>query len=143
MGHSALLKYPIMLFGQHIDWVGFGGLGYIYTQLPGEYNAVDCAYVKILLDNGLLIFIISILGYIMSSYNELKQGNRGFCLAILLMSLYCLIEPPYIETGFNPFVWTLSVLLTKKFILKYRRNHLYLDLKDVRGRQINLTNIRR
>lgn len=141
MGHDALFTYPITLFGQHIEWIGFGGFGYIFTQLPGKYNAVDCAYVKILLNNGLLIFLMAIVGYIMSSYNELKQGNRAFCLAILLMSIYCLIEPLYIETGFNPFVWTLSVLLTKKFALKRRRGHVFFDLKDVRRRHIRFNQI--
>lgn len=138
LGHNALYKYPITLFGQNIEWVGFGGLGYLYTQLPGEYNAVDCAYINILLDKGLLVFLMSVTGYMMSSYSELKRGNRRFCIAIVLMSIYCLVEPPYIETGFNPFVWTLSVLLTKKFIIRNRRECLFLDLKDVKSQQLKL-----
>lgn len=132
MGHNALYKYPITLFGQKIEWVGFGGLGYIYNELPGEYNAVDCSYINILLSNGIIIMLIAIVGYILTAYCELKQGDRHFCVAILFMSIYCLIEPPYIESGFNPFVWTLSVLLTKGITIKRNKGGVYFGIRDIR-----------
>ncbi len=136
LGHNALSTYPIQLFGQKIEWVGYGGLGYIYNELPGEYNAVDCSYINILLTNGIVILFVAIVGYILSAYSELIRGNRHFCIAILFMSVYCLIEPPYIESGFNPFVWTLSVLLTKGLTLRRSKSGVYFGLKDIRTGRI-------
>lgn len=110
-GHNALHTYKITLFGQSIPWHGWGGFGYTTNTLPEEYNYVDCAYIKILLDNGILMLLAAILGYMLAANEELKKGNRYFCAALLFANIYAMIEPRYIETGFNPFVWTLSSLI--------------------------------
>ena len=117
-GHNALHTYKVTLFGQNIPWVGWGGYGHTTDTLAGEYNYVDCAYIKILLDNGILMLLAAILGYMLAAYEELKKGNRYFCAALLFANIYAMIEPRYIETGFNPFVWALSSLIMYEICLE-------------------------
>ena len=114
MGHQALMVNRLTLFGQKIQWYGFGGLGYTITELAGEYNNVDCSYVKILLDNGIVMLMLAVGGFMIVANDELKKGDRYFCIALLFANLYAMIEPRYIETGFNPFVWCLSALIVNR-----------------------------
>ena len=111
MGHNALMINDLSLFGQKIQWYGFGGLGYTMTVLEGEYNHVDCTYVKILLDHGIVMLATAIAGYMLAANEELKKGNRFFCTALLFANLYAMIEPRYINISLNPFVWCLSSLI--------------------------------
>lgn len=120
MGHNALMINKLTLFGQRIQWYGFGGVGYTIDELAGEYNNVDCSYVKILLDHGIIMLTTAIIGYMYVANEELKKGNRYFCMALLFANLYALIEPRYIETGFNPFVWSLSSLLGNELYVAFK-----------------------
>lgn len=113
MGHNALLEYGLSLFGEKIEWVGYGGLGYSMASLKGEYNYVDCSYVKVLLDYGVIFFVIILIGYSLVSYRAILKNDRYMCLCILFMCIYSIIEPRIIEFGFNPFVLTLSALFGK------------------------------
>ena len=117
MGHNALMVNHLTLFGQKIQWYGFGGVGYTIQEMGGEYNYVDCSYVKILLDYGIVMLLLAIIGYMFAANEELKKGNRYFCMALLFANLYAMIEPRYIETGLNPFVWCLSALISNEVFL--------------------------
>lgn len=113
MGHNALLEHGVTLFGERIRWVGFGGLGYTTSALKEEYNFVDCSYVKVLLDYGIIFFVIMLSGYALVSYRAIKEKDRFLCTCILFMCIYSIIEPRIIEFGFNPFVLSLCVLFRK------------------------------
>ena len=116
MGHNALLEYGLSLFGKRISWTGYGGLGYLSSSLQDEYNFVDCSYVKILLDYGVIFFIIMILGYMLVAKRAIEKNDRYMCMCILFMCIYSMIEPRIIEFGFNPFVLTLSALFGKNIV---------------------------
>lgn len=120
MGNNALHSIPLTLFGQKNEWYGFGGLGYLYTVLPGDYNAVDCSYVKILLDNGIIMLVIVIAGYMLAAYNAARRNDVYFCMALVFVFAYCMIEPPLVEMGFNPFVFSLSTLITFDGVIELR-----------------------
>lgn len=113
MGHNALLEHGVTLFGERIRWIGFGGLGYTTSALKEEYNFVDCSYVKVLLDYGIIFFVVMLSGYALVSYRAIKQKDRFLCICILFMCIYSIIEPRIIEFGFNPFVLSLCVLFRK------------------------------
>lgn len=129
--HNALHTYKLTLFGQSIPWHGWGGYGYTTNTLPEEYNYVDCAYIKILLDNGILMLLAAILGYMLAANEELKKGNRYFCAALLFANIYALIEPRYIETGFNPFVWALSSLILYEFWLETGGDRIHFGTRSL------------
>lgn len=131
MGHNALMINRITLFGQKIQWYGFGGIGYTIAELAGEYNNVDCSYVKILLDSGIVMLLLAIVGYMYVANEELNKGNRYFCIVLLFANLYAMIEPRYIETGFNPFVWCLSSLIGNDIYLAIRRGRVQLKNRSL------------
>lgn len=113
MGHNALMEHGVTLFGEKIRWIGFGGLGYTTSALKEEYNFVDCSYVKVLLDYGIIFFVIMLSGYALVSYRAIKEKDRFLCNCILFMCIYSIIEPRIIEFGFNPFVLSLCVLFRR------------------------------
>ena len=114
MGHNALLEHGVSLFGERIRWVGFGGLGYTTSALKEEYNYVDCSYVKVLLDYGIIFFVIMLVGYALVAHRAIEQKDRFLCMCIIFMCIYSIIEPRIIEFGFNPFVLSLCVLFRSK-----------------------------
>lgn len=133
LGHDALLVNRLTLFGQKIQWYGFGGYGYTFMEMEGEYNYVDCSYVKILLDNGIIMLFLAVLGYAYAANEEMKKGNRYFCVALLFANLYSIVESRYITSGFNPFVWCLSALVCDELYLSMRKGpHLrFRSLKRI------------
>lgn len=131
MGHNALLEHGVTLFGERIRWIGFGGLGYITNALKEEYNFVDCSYVKVLLDYGMIFLLIMLSGYALVSYRAIKEKDRFLCICILFMCIYSIIEPRIIEFGFNPFVLSLCVLFRKNTTDTMEENitEMQLDFK--------------
>lgn len=111
---QAIQKYGIHLFGMSIQWIGFGGLGYLYDALPGEYNFVDCSYIKILLDNGIVFFLMIIAGFTYVSSRAAKKGNTYFCLALAVVAVYSMIEPRLCQMDYNPFLLTLGTAIELK-----------------------------
>lgn len=135
LGHDALYDYGVHLFGQKIEWIGYGGLGHSVQELKGTYNYVDCSYIKILLENGIVIWVIFMLGFCIASIYAVRENNKYMALALAFVAGYSIIEPRLIEIGFNPFVLTLVVLIDNnkkmKRILKNKwknRSQLHLTL---------------
>lgn len=111
MGHKALINYGFPLFGEKIKWIGNGGVGYIRDQLQGEYNFVDCSYIKIMLDYGVLFFLIILIGFTLAGIYAQKKQDYFLALALCFIAVYSIIEPRLIELGINPFVLMLVVLV--------------------------------
>lgn len=108
---EGLQNYGIKPLGQHIEWIGNGGVGYIIDSIEGIYNYIDCSYVKLLLDAGILLWLIIILGYTLAVVKAVKQNNIYLAIALSFISIYCMIEPRLMESGFNPFIPLLGNLL--------------------------------
>ena len=109
-GHRAIQKYGIHLFGNDITWIGNGGIGHIYADYKDEYNYVDCSYVKLLLENGILIWILIITGFTLAVFFAVKYNRKYLAVALAFSAVYSIIEPRLMELGFNPFILTLVVL---------------------------------
>jgi hypothetical protein len=126
MGHRALQNYQVSLFGTDITWIGYGGLGYTKKVLEATYNFVDCSYIKLLLDYGIIFYGMILCGYSWCASEALKQGDRYLAMAILLICCYSIIEPRLIEFGFNPFVLALSALIVNKLVILNPSKKLHL-----------------
>lgn len=129
LAHDAINNYGVTLFGQKIEWVGYGGLGHSVVVLKDEYNYVDCSYVRLLLDNGILVFILVLVGFTLACWIAYKNRNVFLSLALAFVALYSIVEPRLCEIGFNPFFLVLGVLIDSKGLflkeinLKYRLKH--------------------
>ena len=126
MAHQALQEFGVSLWGQEIKWIGYGGLGYIYDNLPGEYNFVDNSYMKILFDYGLVILLIVVICFTFGVWSFSCQKNDALCLALMFVAIYSVIEPRLMEFGYNPFILSICTALitiskmikNNKFVLK-------------------------
>lgn len=70
LGQNAMSEYGISLFGKDIEWIGFN----MEETLRGAYNYVDCSYVKILLDHGILFLGIVLLAYTYMLKNQYRKA---------------------------------------------------------------------
>lgn len=110
LGHSAIQQYGFTLFGQPIEWIGFGGL-LDPNLVQNTYNFVDCWYVQNLLDNGIIYEICILLGYIYIVLLLLKQKNLIGLLIIFSILIISWLEPRLMMLSLNPFSFLMCPLL--------------------------------
>lgn len=115
LANKALNEYGISLFGKKIEWIGNGGYGHTFTTFEGTYNYVDCSYVRILLDYGILFLLIVIIGFTMASVKALRENDKYLLITLSFIAIYSIIEPRLIEIGFNSFVLVLVVLVNNRY----------------------------
>jgi hypothetical protein len=125
LAHRAVNQYGFSLLGQRIEWIGYGGLGHVYQQLRDTYNYVDCSYIKILLDEGVLFWIFMLVGFTIAGRQAAEKKDIYLCTALMFTAVYSIIEPRLCEIGFNPFILMLAVLIDYKgsFITACDRNY--------------------
>ena len=116
--NKALRNYGISVFGKQIKWIGNGGYGHTFTQFEGTYNYVDCSYIRILLDYGVVIFLLVMIGLTLAVGYAIRKNDKYLMWALVFVAVYSIIEPRLIEIGFNPFVLMLVVLIDKASYLK-------------------------
>ncbi len=110
---TGLADYGVHLFGQKIEWAGWGGIGHVFTKLNAEYNFVDISYVKLLLENGIIVWLAIMAGWTMASLKAYKQGKRYLVWALFFIALYCTVEQWMINIGMNPFLIFTACILYK------------------------------
>ena len=111
LGWRGIQSYGIHLFGQKIQWVGHGGVGQIVDSPQGVYNYVDCSYMNILLEHGLIVWLVIIAGFTLASVCAVRAHEIYLAAALLFVAGYSMIEPRLLELGFNPFMLVLAHLI--------------------------------
>ncbi len=99
LGQEALNTYGITWFGQQITWIGNGR-----STVAGEYNFVDCSYIKVLLDCGIIFLILIIAAYTYMMYVAVKTNDYYLQTVLLFILILCVTEARLTEWGFNPFL---------------------------------------
>lgn len=74
---SALENYEINLWGQRIQWIGN-----IDNLARNKYNYVDCGYIKMVFDFGILVGLMVFGAYCFIMYQLVKENNRAGCIAL-------------------------------------------------------------
>ena len=103
-GQYSMRTYGVHLFGQKIQWVGWGGIGYTKQELSGVYNYVDSSYLQLLLVNGLLVWTMIMVGWTITSIYAVNRNNRYLAWALAFLALYCMVEQWLMNLGANPFL---------------------------------------
>lgn len=98
LGHQGLLDYGITLFGQNILWINDPNNEY---GLP--YNIVDSAYMKILLENGIVVFIFLCIAVVMTMYYLVKIEDGKLCVAFLSLLVHSMVETSICDISWTPF----------------------------------------
>lgn len=109
--HRYIEKYPFNLFGH-----------YIYElTLEGEaenYNALDCGYINLLLNNGLICFILFIALFTIALKYLYKQGKYNIFILGVVYSVYFIMEGALLGFYKNLFIIVFGVILFKQSIVE-------------------------
>lgn len=98
LGSKGIQEYGITLFGQPIQWIGFG-----FGAAAGTYNYVDCSYMQILLQNGVVILGVVLLIYIYIMYMAVRVKDFFLQTIILVILVFSITEPRLMNLGYNIF----------------------------------------
>ena len=97
-GQNALRTYGLSLFGQEVEWVGYG-----IGAKEGVYNYVDSSYLRIAIQNGIIPLLVVLSIYCKMLKEASDQNNIIVIITILFVLLLCFTEPRLFDFAFNPF----------------------------------------
>lgn len=103
LGHEAIENYGIPILGKNIKWVGNGGRGHVKLSSI-DYNFVDNSYIRIILDYGVLYFILIITMLIMYQINLVRKRKIYQIFIQILIFLWAISEPCIMEVEKNVFL---------------------------------------
>lgn len=109
LGHQGLVEYGFRLFGQYVKMVGNGSTTEITTKY---YFFIDCSYLYVGLQYGLIFLLAVLLIYVLCCRKY--QNDRYFLLTIVLISINCMIAHHLLEIAYNPFALALFAKMTKE-----------------------------
>lgn len=121
-GYQGLRDYGIPLFGQQVTWVGLGGAadGEAFLEATHNYNYVDTAYLKMLIDYGWIAGLTVFMGYGFTMDRLMRKGRTAGLCALTIILLVSLSEPRLIQIAMNPFLLYLApALCTQNRGLKF------------------------
>ncbi len=121
LGYNGWQKYGFSLLGTKIEWIGFS-----HNATAGTYNYVDCSYMQILLENGVipLIIIVAVYTYIM--YMAVKEKDFYLQTAVLVIVAFSITEPRLMNLAYNPlpFFGVTYISLKAKGTLFAKEHHV-------------------
>ena len=110
---QGLLTYGITLWGQPIKWQG-SSLQTLWNGYETVYNYVDCSYLQILLNYGLVVLFLVLVFYALLIKKSIKEGEYYLTWIILFILLHSMTEPFLISMGYNPFILLFATELCKR-----------------------------
>ena len=110
--------YGVHLFGQDIEWVGWGGYGHTTDQLTGVYNFVDTSYLKLLLDNGLIVWLLIMIMWTAVCIIAYRNNKRYLTWALTFLAVYSLVEQWLMNMGTNLFLLFLGAYIFRTIMQK-------------------------
>ncbi len=111
--HKALEAYEISLFGSNIEWIGYGGVGYVNKEYF-VYNYVDTSYARILLDYGLIITLVILYLYTMLLRKKWQEKKYYEWFIICCVLVWGLLEPYLFNIGRNIFIIDFLEFFTRR-----------------------------
>ena len=99
LGANAIEKYGLHLFGCQVKWVGWS----INTNNSEMYNYVDCSYLQIGIQQGLLVLFVVLLIQSIIIYCSVKNQQFYMCWIVLFILLFGVNEPQLMNIGINIF----------------------------------------
>lgn len=111
---EAFTNYPLTAFGTEVEWIGWGGMGYLRPYDEAVlYNFVDISYIRILFDYGIIGSVAILFGYSLAIKDAVKEKNLFLLTVILVMLCWCFVEPFILNLGKNIFVVCLAKYMGK------------------------------
>lgn len=96
-GHVAFEDYNVTLFGQNIPQHGNGGL----QNGPFHYFFIDCTFIRILMMNGLIVFVAVLVLLCYLIRKSINNKAYGLVIALILVVVSSLIDHHMPDLSFN------------------------------------------
>ncbi len=117
LGHEAIEKYGIHLFGNNVTWSNYTGR--YGENVYEEYFFVDSSYLNILITFGIIILIIICVGYALVGKKLFEKKHYMGCIIFILFAIHCGTDHHLFEVRYNPFLVLIGfVFINKGLILK-------------------------
>lgn len=107
LGYKAFKAYGLHLWGKPITWVGGTNK---YIEGLGEYNYVDSSYIQILLNFGIIFFVLICLLLMALSWKTIKMNDVYLMLALVMIAIHSAADPQLLWMAFNPFIMCYSYM---------------------------------
>ena len=110
LGLIGFEEYPIRLFGNEIPGRGIGG-----SETENLlYFVFDSSYIKLLLEHGLIIFIVVLLLMTMAMWRLYGSGRYFGMIVLSVFAAYCMIEIHLRNLSYNPYIMLSFCTLSRK-----------------------------
>jgi O-antigen/teichoic acid export membrane protein len=97
LGKNAFDTYGITWLGQQIEWVG--GV----SSSGNAYNYVDSSYVQTLLNFGIIVYAMVLIGLIVFGISIAKKKDTCLLLVFLLIVIHSMFDPQLLWIGYDAF----------------------------------------
>lgn len=102
LAHNSLNDLPTTLFGQAIKWQGFSlSAGVLDNPNILEYNNVDCSYIRLMFDYGVVGIFVIMMIYALGIKQAVKSKNYLLVWSYIIVLVFCVTEQWMIELSFN------------------------------------------
>lgn len=108
-GRKAIDKYGISLFGKKMVWIGYG----LNDTEKGEYNYVDCSYLRLSIEYGIIFLALILLICSLIIYKANKNGEIYLAWIMIFILLISVTESRLLNFAFNPFLLMAFASLTR------------------------------
>ena len=83
--------------------IGNGGT----TKESANYFFLDCSYIKIALEYGILLLGIVLIIYCMIGFRARLEQDWVLLWILAIVAVQCMIEHHMLDISYNPFLWAL------------------------------------
>ncbi len=136
LGWNAFHTYGVTIFGQNIQWIGGSKLA-----AAGDYNYVDCSYMQLLLECGIIFLILVIAAYTYMMFVGIRIKDFYLQTILLFIVIFSITEPRLMNLAFNPFpLLAASVWSLKKPELLNRKEPILVPQFKIQATQIKFKN---
>lgn len=120
LGYRAFQLYGITLFGQEVVWVTSDA-----QALGKAYFYVDSSFLNVLLNYGLVLFVLLVIGLTGVMKRSINRKNVHECVALLFVALHAITDPQLFNILYNPFL-----VLVGRSILKNNDFRKSIDVNN-------------
>ena len=126
LGQQAYDQYGISFLGQSIVWnTEFNG--------PDPYMYVDCAYMNIAINYGIVILVLLCAGLTYVMGEAIKEKNVMLLIVGLFLAAHSISDPQLYMPWYNPFLLCMGAYFYKpgeKYVIIWKIKDTYQVLKD-------------
>ena len=94
---NAINNFGFSLWGKPIIW----STGYVEGV---AYNYVDSSYLQLLINHGIIFFIILVCFFVSFAYKAYKKSNRWLSFVLALIAIHSIFDPQILWMDYNPFL---------------------------------------